>query len=57
MARQNSTTIVGAVDQLREVVDSKKIVEQRFQKYLQSKDISNRIYLNKQKLSTNLKAI
>ncbi len=44
MARQNSTTIVGAVDQLREVVDSKKIVEQRFQKYLQSKDISNRIY-------------
>ena len=57
MARQNSTTIVGAVDQLREVVDSKKIVEQRFQKYLQSKDISNRIYLNKQKLSTNLQAI
>ena len=57
MARQNSTTIVGAVEQLREVVDSKKIVEQRFQKYLQSKDISNRIYLNKQKLSTNLKAI
>ena len=57
MARQNSTTIVGAVEQLREVVDSKKKVEQRFQKYLQSKDISNRIYLNKQKLSTNLKAI
>ena len=57
MARQNSTTIVGAVEQLREVVDSKKIVEQRFQKYLQSKDISNRIYLNKQKLSTNLQAI
>ena len=57
MARQNSTTIVGAVEQLREVVDSKKKVEQRFQKYLQSKDISNRIYLKKQKLSTNLKAI